>query len=433
MKKIVYLLLYISIILDAKEISFEKVTAYASKHALALQMKQVEKKIESKKAEGVAADYYPTLNLVYNSEYTESLDGVPLGTESIGGITISNSTRYQNSVALQLNYNLFHFGATNSQMQIANANVAIKDKEWCQAEKNLQQQLLKVYADGLKQLNKKERLSKMLGIREKIYQTKERLYKVGRYSKVDLGDEAILLISMQRDIENAFMQYRDDLLQLAKLSYMKIDKNDRLIPFILQEKQISTRNFEDTSEAQILKKKIAQKREEIRLKFRQQLPSLSLYSNYYLYSSHPTEFEYPISHIGQKSWNVGFSVRFNIFEGFKNSAANEQLQLELKNLQTQLVEAKHNFQYENNLKNTQIKELEILKTKEGNLLQENKDKLQMVMRLRENQRVDKLQELNTQYELLRSNLNLAQRVVDIGFQKLSLIITNRGVDQCTQH
>lgn len=419
--------------LSAKEISFKEITDFASKHALSLQMKQVQKQIESKKAQGVAADYYPTLNLVYNSEYTQTLDGSPLGTESIGGITISNGTRYQNSVALQLNYNLFHFGATNTQMQIANANVAIKDKEWCQAEKNLQQELLKVYTDGLKQLNKKKYLSKMLSIRENLYQTKERLYKAGQYSKVDLGDEAILLISMQRDIENALMQYRDDLLQLTKLSYMQIAKDDKLMPLTLQENQTYTNSFEDTAEAQIIKKKIAQKREEITLKFRQQLPSLSLYSNYYLYSSHPTEFEYPVLHLAQKSWNVGFSVRFNIFEGFKNSAADAQLQLELKNLQTQLAEAKHNFQYESNSKKTQIEELEVLKTKEENLLQENKDKLQMVMRLRENQRVNMLSELNSKYELLQRKLNLAQREVDIGFQKVSLTITNRGISQCTQH
>jgi len=433
MNKIFLLLLSGTLMLSAKDISFEEITDFASKHALSLQMKQVQKQIESKKAQGVAADYYPTLNLVYNSEYTESLDGSPLGTESIGGITISNGTRYQNSAALQLNYNLFHFGATNTQMQIANANVAIKDKEWCQAEKNLQQELLKVYTDGLKQLNKKEYLSQMLSIRENLYQTKERLYKAGQYSKVDLGDEAILLISMQRDIENALMQYRDDLLQLTKLSYMQITKDDRLIPFTPQEAQTSAHSFEDTAEARIIKKKIAQKREEITLKFRQQLPSLSLYSNYYLYSSHPTEFKYPVLHIGQKSWNVGFSVRFNIFEGFKNSAADAQLQLELKNLQTQLTEAKHNFQYESNSKNRQIEELEVLKTKEENLLQENKDKLQMVMRLRENQRVNILSELNSRYELLQRKLNLAQREVDIGFQKVSLTITNRGVSQCTQH
>lgn len=433
MSKIFLLLFLSTLLLSAKEIRFEEITTYASKHVLSLQMKQVEKKIESKKVEGVAADYYPTLNLVYNNEYTESLDGTSLGTESIGGITISNGTRYQNSVALQLNYNLFHFGATNAEMQIAKTNVAIKENEWCQVEKDLQQKLLKIYADALKQLNKKEYLSEMLAIREKLYHTKERLYNAGQYSKVDLGDEAILLISMQRDIENALMQYKDDLLQLSKLSYMQIENDDILLPLTIKEQTTSTKKFEDTAEAKIIEKKIAQKREEITLKFRQQLPSLSLYSNYYLYSSHPTEFEHPMLHMSQKSWNIGFSVRFNIFEGFKNSAANAQLHLELQNLQNQLIQTKHNFEYEKRSKVTKIDELKLLKYKEEDLLQKNNNKLAMVMRLRENKRVDMLRELNAKYELLQRKLNLADREVDINFQTISLIITNRGVNQCTQH
>jgi outer membrane protein TolC len=238
---------------------------------------------------------------------------------------------------------------------------------------------------------------------------------------------------MQRDIENALMQYKDDLLQLGKLSYMKIESNDRLLPLMIEEQISFVKKFEYTVEAKILEKKIAQKKEEIRLKFRQQLPSLSLYSNYYLYSSHPTEFEYPVLHMSQKSWNVGFSVRFNIFEGFKNSAADAQLHLELQNLQNQLTQTKHNFEYEQQSKVTKIDELKLLHNKEENLLQENNNKLVMIMRLRENQRVDMLRELNTKYELLQRKLNLADREVDINFQKVSLTITNRGVKQCTQH
>lgn len=426
-------MLCVGIMLNAKEISFKEITAYASKHALTLQMKQVEKKIESKKAKGVAADYYPTLNLVYNSEYTKSLDGSPLGSESIGGITISNSTSYKDSLALQLNYNLFHFGAKNVQMHIANLNIAIKDKEWCQEEKNLYQEILKVYADALKQLNKKEYLSQMLNIREKLYQSKERLFKIGHYSKIDLGDEAILLISMQRDIENARMQYRDDLLQLSKLSYLKLNKNDVLLYLKSTEEKNSFKRFKDTAKAKILERKIRQKKDEISLKFKQQLPSVSLSSNYYLYSSHPTEFMHPILHMSKKSWNIGLLVRFNIFDGFKNSAADAQLHLELLNLQSQFTQAKHNFEYKQRSETTKIKELKLLQNKEESLLQKNSNKLAMVMRLRQNQRVDVLSELNTRYELLQRKLNLAQRAVDISFQAESLTIANKGVNQCTQH
>ncbi len=433
----VRLLFLLSIIISstlwADSVSLQEIFDYASKNALSLKIKKKDALIESNNVQSVQSDYYPSLNLVYNNEYTKSLDGIPLGVETVGSITISNGTRYQNSAALQLNYNLYNFGATDKQVAIAILKADVKNKELCQQEKELHQKILELYADALKQLNEKEYRTAMLSIRKKLYSMKERLYKAGQYSKVDLGDEAIYLISIERDIENAYMQYKDDIIKFSQLSYMEIQEDTLLLPITFLRDTQEVHKFEESIEAKIIEKKITQKKEEIALQFREQLPSVGFYSNYYLYSSNPREYNYPITHLSQKSWNVGFSVRFNIFEGFKNSANAQRLHLEMQQLQLEYDQSRHNFSYDLQAKNTKIDEIGILQTKEEYLLEENKKKLEMILRLRKNQKVDMLTQLNSEYELQERTLNLRKRKIDAAKERLSLQITNRGIQECTQH
>ena len=262
------LLLSVSLPLIAQSISLEDIFSYTSKNALSLKMKQLDVSIEKSNIESAESGYYPTFNLLYNTEYTESLDGIPLGTESIGGITISNGTRYQNSAALQMNYNLYSFGATDKAVLMAKLSTDSKYKEWCLQEKKLYEQILQTYADALKLSKDKEYKTKMLQVRKKLYKAKERLYKVGQYSKVDLGDEAISLITLERDIENAHMQYTEDIIKISQLSYMPIDKEDRLLALNApNDLNQSIQAFEESTDALVLQKKIeAKKAEKIKTK-----------------------------------------------------------------------------------------------------------------------------------------------------------------------
>lgn len=432
--RLVFLLpIVISTILCADSVSLQEIFSYASKNALSLKIKKSDALIELNNVKSAKANYYPSLNLVYNNEYTESLDGIPLGTETIGGITISNGTRYQNSAALQLNYNLYHFGVTDKQVAIATLKADVKNKELCQQEKKLHQKILELYADTLKQLNEKKYRTAMLSIRKKLYTMKERLYKAGQYSKVDLGDEAIYLISIERDIENSYMQYKDDIIKLSQLSYMEIQEDTQLLPIKFLHDTQEVHKFEESIEAKIIERKIVQKEEEIALQLKEQLPSVGLYSNYYLYSSNPKKYDYPITHLRKKSWNIGFSVRFNIFEGFKNSANAQRLHLEMQQLQLEYNQSRHNFIYDLQAENIKIDELSILQTKEEHLLKENKKKLEMILRLRKNQKVDKLTQLNSEYALQEHTLNLRKRKIDAAKEHLSLQIINRGIQECTQH
>lgn len=429
----IFVALIFSTSIFAKTVSLEEILEYATQHSKALALKQTDALIELKNINSAKSAYYPSLNLLYNAEYNEALDGTPLGVESIGGMTISNETRYQSSMALQLNYDLYHFGVTDTYVNIASLEYKIKKIEWCFAQKQLHQAILEYYTKALKSEAEIEYKTKMLEIRKKLYSMKERLHAAGKYSKIDLGDEAIYIMTIERDIENNIMEYKENSIRVSQLSTMEMDDNIKLLPLHAEKENTISDNYPDTIQGQILYKKITKKREEISLNMRQQLPSLGLYSNYYLYGTHPKEYDYTVRHLNEKSWNIGLALRVNIFEGFKHSTAQERLQLELQRLEQEFDEAKHNYEYDTKSKNTKIMELSLLKKHEQSLLEENYKKREMLYRLREEQNIDLLTQLTSEYELLKHALSLHTREIDASFEKISLNILNRGVDKCTQH
>lgn len=433
-KKIYLITLFtFSSFLWAETISLKEILDHATSNAVTLKIKQTDALIESKNIKGAQSAYYPTLNAVYNNEYTESLDGIPLGTESIGGITISNGTRYQSSLALQLNYDLYHFGSTNKRVDIASSGFDIKRMEWCSQEKQLHQKILEKYTSAYKASVEKKYRTQMLGLRKKLYSMKERLYKVGKYSKVDLGDEAIYMISLERDIENTSMGYQEDMIRLSQLSRIEFSEDVILQPLNNKNDNIAIEDYDQTTEGIILNKQIKQKKDEISLQFRQQLPSLGVYSNYYFYSSNPTKYDKAITGIEKKSWNVGFVIRYNIFEGFKHSSEKSKLRLELHRLEQELNEARHSYFYEAKSKTKRIDELETLKEHEQHLLEENYKKREMINRLYRSNKIDSITKINAEYELLERTLNIKLREIDTEFESASLNILHRGINQCSQH
>ena len=425
--------LVINTFLCAQSISLEEILSHASEHALSLQMKQTDAAIEHTNIGSAEAEYYPSLNVSYTAQYNKSLDGLPIGSDTVGGVTISNRTEYQSSVAFGLNYDLYHFGATDKKVSIATAEYAIKKMQWCSDEKELHLKILEHYANARKAGVQIKYKKQMLDLHKELYVLKQRLYEVGRYSKIDLGDEAIYMIGLQRDIEDIVMGYKENLIRLSQLSHKKLPNESKLLALRLDMQDDDLQAYKDTTEGIISNKKIQQKKDEISLQFRQQLPSLSLSSNYYFYESHPTSYEHTLSNIDDKSWNVGLSLRYNIFEGFKHSADKERLQLELYRLEQQREAEQYNYDYETKSKSEKIAKLQELKEHEEALLEENYKKQALLERLKKARKIDTITKINAQYQLLQRLLSSKKREIDSNYERIALSIQNRGTNQCSQH
>jgi len=417
--------------LDAKTLSLDEILEYASAHSKVLAIKKIDMYIADVNVENALSAYYPSLNFVYNAEYNRALDGGSLNVESVGGTTITSNTRYQNSLALQLQYDLFHFGATDKQVLISELEKSVKQKEWCLSEQQLHQSLLEYYAKALKAKEERTIKLQMLELRREIYVMKERLYKAGESSRVDVGDEAIAIVELQTEIDNTFMEYKESLLRLKQLSTLQFEKDVKLLPLEIQHIEKS-KNFEETYEAQKIRTQIIKKQEELSLNIRKQLPSLGLYSNYYLYGSDADMYKESLKDIGKKSWNIGLSLRLNIFEGFKHMSTHERLLLEVKKLKQQYQQAEHDFIYETQAKKSKFEELSLMQIHTQNLFHEDKNKQEMLKRLRAMEQIDQISYLNFLYEQAQHAIQAKMREIDKAYEVHSYIILQRGLDQCTQ-
>ena len=431
MKKII-LWFFLCIAVFAKEISLEEIFRYASENALSLKITKIDTAIEESNIKTAESDYYPKLNVVLNHEYTKSMDGTPLISESVGGVTIPNTTGYQSSAVFQMNYDLYSFGATQKSVLAAKLSAEEKREEQCLREQRLYLQILEKYTEALKLLEEIKYKKEMLRTRKEIYHAKERLFRSGQFSKVDLGDEAITVLSLEREIKNASLLYGQNILKLSELSFMPLSREDTLLPLEDIATDHTAPSFEFTAEARTLRKKIEKKRAEIELHESRQYPSIGMYGNYYLYSSDPKVFERSIKDVRSKSWNIGLTIRFNIFNGFKDRAIARRLSLELMKLREEYADAEHRFEYETEEKMTLLNELSALKREDEALVKSGNEKKRMVKRLREHNKIDLITELNSRYEAMKHVLELQKRKIEKASTAISLKISGRGERECNQ-
>ena len=428
---VAFVVLLVHTAVFAKTVSLDEILEYASGHSKMLAMKQTEVRIADTNIENAQSAYYPSLNFVYNGEYNRALNGESLSVESVGGTTITSTTRYQNSLALQLQYDLFHFGATDKQVSIATLERNTKQKERCLTEQQLHQSILDYYVKALKSKEEKVSKIKMLELRRQIYEMRERLYKAGESSRVDVGDDAIAVVQLQSDVENALMEYKESLLRLEQLSSLMFETDIELLPLEIQSIKAS-KKFEETLEAHKIQTQIAQKQEEVSLNLRRQFPSLGLYSNYYLYGSDADIYRESLKDIGEKSWNVGMSLRFNVFEGFKHSSTHERLLLEVRKLEQEYERSAHDFEYETRSKKSKFEELSLIQTHAQKLFNEDKNKQEMLERLRATEQIDQISYLIFLHEQAQHTMQVKIQEIDKTYEALSYKILHRGLDQCTQ-
>lgn len=428
------LLLLFTLNLQAQTVTYQELLQSASDKSIKLKMFKSDENIESSKVDALYAKYYPTLALSYNTEYNKDLNGLPSGTESVGDSIITSGTKYQSSLSLNLNHELYHFGTTEDSIFIAKKEVNIKKINWCEEEKKLHQTILDRYSSAIKSKTKSSIKEEMLQIRQNLYNIKQRLHKAGKYSKLDLGDEAITIIDLEKDIELALLQYQEDIIHLSSLSHVELDeKSTELMAIGFNHSDHLTDDFEESALGHKYAEQVKQKEQEILMLTHSQYPTLSMYGNYYMYGSDPNDAYESFDNIKKNSWKLGLAIRLNIFEGFKYSSTSQTLRYELQRIREERDLYKREYEYNAKTKQSKISHLKTLEDKDENMYDKTTQKVNMMNRLRDSHQVDSISELNTMLEALERKLNLKIQQSDMAYENASLDILFRGAAQCTQH
>jgi outer membrane protein TolC len=380
--------------------------------------------------DSVYSTLYPQFSLGYSGEYNRNLDNASSGSISVGDTTINSTVPYEHSVALRVNYELYHFGATLKQIEISKKEIGVKKLEQCNEEVKLYRELLDHYARAQKAQNEQTYKSQMRTLRQELYTLKQRLYSAGKESRVSVGDEAIRIIDLERDIERSGMEFEENLIALSKLSHTDIALDTELLP--LQYHATPQMNsFFDTPQSHTYEEKILQKNTEIEMLQRNQLPVISFYSAYYLYGSDTDNFHTGFNDIRPNSWNAGVSLRWSIFEGFKYNSESERLRLELSRIREEADLAKREFEYETQTKQERFNRLTQLTKNETEALNETRSKLTMTQRLRAQGETDALSEVSVKLESLERELTLHSETIQLSYEAESLKLQHRGIESCT--
>lgn len=421
--------------LESREITLQMLFDSASKNSLSLKGKQNDIGIESARLESTKSDYYPVLSLSYNNEYNRDLGDGLGGVESVGDTVITNGTRYQSSLSLNLNYELYHFGATERKVAIATKEVLLKRLEWCEEEKNLHQKILEEYTKALKADVSIKKQQQIVELRRKIYNQKERLYKAGKYSKFELGNEAISIIDLERSIEQSKIQYDDALIMLTELSHVElVSGKDKFLPLTAGVNNLMQEvSFENTAEGMRISEQIRQKHDEVVLHDRSRLPSIVFYSNYYLYGSDPDSYEPSVEALRRSSWKAGVGLRWTIFEGFRFDSDMKRLKLEMQKLRDEHDERQRMYTYEQQMKHSRIEHFKSLQQHNKMAVVQSEKNVKMSDRLRKYSQIKGIDALVVKLENLEHHLTLATNQIDHEHEQMLLNIMNKGVDQCTQH
>jgi outer membrane protein TolC len=306
-----------------------------------------------------------------------------------------------------------------------------KKLEVCNEETKLHLELLDHYATAQKAQSEYRYKSQMHTLRQELYRLKQRLYAAGKESRVSVGDEAIRLIDLEREIEHSQLSYDENLIALTKLSHIELDlKETKLLPLTTKPEEIHIGSFEENSQARQYREKIAQKNAEISLNIRSQLPVLSLYSNYYLYGSDMHNAYNAFQDIKPNSWNAGLSLRWNLFEGFKYNSESARLYLERDRLNEEYALAKREFDADTQTKQQHLERLAMLTKNETEALDETHNKIIMTQRLREQGEADAVSEVSVKLEGLERELTLQSETIQQAYEAEALKLQHARVEIC---
>lgn len=429
----IFVALFGAVTLHSSDISYAALITSASEHSHRLNIRAIDTRIEQAKLDSVRSVYYPQLSFGYNAEYNRNLDPAASGSLMVGDTMINSTVPYKHSGVLRMNYELYHFGATEKQIEAAEQEVAIKRLDQCDEEIRLHRELLDRYADALSAQNERGYKRRLHELRTHLYGLKQRLYDAGKESRIAIGEEAIRLIDLERDLERARIRFEENVAALSNLSHIDLDSADtRLLPLRHEAMpNVPLLTFFQTPQSRAYEDKLLKKESELEMLRRSQLPVVSLYSSYYLYGSDTASLYNGFEAVRPNSWNVGLSLRWSLFEGFRYNAESARLKLERDRIREEADLAKRDFEYESRTMQEKINRLERVRSSDQNAVDETQKRLVMTQRLREQGEADAASEVNLNIERTEREMTLASETLAQEVESEKLRLRHRGVDTCT--
>jgi outer membrane protein TolC len=359
------------------------------------------------------AAYYPTLQARLNTEYLKGFDNTNRPVTAVGNSVIPSGTRFQHAINLSAQYTVFDFGSRRHGLDAAKMDIKAKQSAWIMAKKDILKQVLDIYEKGLKtQISLDFKLKNMTPLLQQIYTFKKRLYESGNGSKLELAEAAIQLANQQEDIqqlENTRSQVYDELAFLTQQTYTP-DATPLAVPAETTEPVI----YDPALDAEVVKldMDMAVKAEELAVQKRKNYPRLVTYSYYNVFGFNPDNWIDSVEDIKQRTFQVGVSLVFPLFDGFANRHEVEKKQLELTRLHWQRQDTLQQLTHTMAQLQRRADNAQRLTEAQNQTLENLIDKEVMLQRLSDQQLVEKTRVLKQQLQTLTDQLDQQLTALD---------------------
>jgi len=397
----------------ADTLDYESAVEKALTHSHDVRMSRLDVGISESSLKRAYSLYYPTIRAQWNSEYVRDLSDGTYQVTSVGDTVLVQNTMYQSSLLLAGTYNLFDFGATIKRVSIAKSDVDVKKTTYRQTVREIRLKVLGIYSDLLTASRELETKRQLLTLYKELSLTKERLYRAGRISKVEMVDEAVQTVKIVDEIDTLKLKVST----LSKdLSFYTGDAYEAEILRVSDFTEPQGRDdiafdIDRTPESRIYALEIEKKQAEVDALTKELYPRLGLYSKYVWYASNDNEAGASARYIQPRNFFIGISATVTLFEGFRSNADIDKAKLELERLKIdrsrKLSELSGRHAKVTDAKRTYTSGMANRK----DMLKKVEDKLAMVERLHRQKLIEWTDFLNQKIELLTQKLELTKVII----------------------
>ncbi len=408
------------------EISYNDVLKKAQEHSFDLKLADFDIFIAKTGIKSARSEYFPKLTAGASGEYNKSFAEMPFSVY-VGDSFVNPYTRYQSLFGLTLSYNIFDFGVRRGYLDMAKEDANMKQL----VQKGLLQELnlnaTDLYCKILLTKKQIDLNEEILKLGEKNLEMKSRLYEAQEISKSELNMQIVENEKTSRSLFELKAMLSENLHYLSFLTGDEYDMGNISVED-LPEPDFDPFSFNDYTQSiayDIQNAAIAKKEQELKIVKRTNFPKLNLYSKYYLYDSHTSNYLKTLE-IEPSNYAIGASLNMPVFDGLKNSADINKVELELARLYAERDKAV------SELKNRVV----TLRSNYSYMQKQVEDSRQIIKELKENeQNINKMLEkgLVSPIDLTQAKLDLLREEIEYEKNNQTLISILKAIQILTTY
>jgi outer membrane protein TolC len=391
-------------------LNYEHVLSDAFRHSQKLLEAEIDKDIKTETMKEAKYLKYPELSLKIYSEQENDLAG-DTGITSIGGTVLSDTSKFQNTAYVDLNYSLLDYGVRKRQVTITEMDMKAAQAIVQKTRMDVEKEVLDLYSSILKTTIEINYKKSILELMEQLNRIRKRSGDAGMIDRFTVMDREIDLEKIQSDLEALRF---DRLTHLDDLSFYTGETYDattlEVIPYAFEMKDHENLDYKKLPEYQYYAQQYQMKNEELEIERKKFYPNL--YMRYSFYGSDRKDYYKSFGDLKEKNFTTGIYTSIPLMENFKRRHTLSRLRSEKLKAEVAMDEKydelrilfekliKNYSHYQNDLKHKQ------------KLLGLVKEKVEMMTRLTENKIVDLEKGLEQKITLINQEVDLEKQIVD---------------------